>query len=135
MVATLESAGDAGLDRAGGRDDLVDAARLEHDAPRRKPRSERSRGRELPPLPLGEAPWHERIGPEVFAEQDAALRSEPARRLLRAKGGELGVLGVEPAEAEPFATDTLNGLLALADKGINDLVGKQRAVVGPILGR
>src|SRR5262245_6011584 len=39
------------------------------------------------------------------------------------------------AEAEPFGTDALNGLLALADKGITDLIDKQRAIVGPILGR
>jgi ribonuclease PH len=39
------------------------------------------------------------------------------------------------AEAEPFSTDALTGLLALADKGINDLIARQRAVVGSILGR
>ena len=39
------------------------------------------------------------------------------------------------AEAEPFGSDTLAGLLALADQGINDLIDKQRAIVGPILGR
>jgi ribonuclease PH len=39
------------------------------------------------------------------------------------------------AEAEPFGNDALHGLLALADKGINDLVTKQRAIVQPILGR
>ena len=39
------------------------------------------------------------------------------------------------AEAEPFGTDALTGLLALADRGIADLIGKQRAVVGIILGR
>jgi ribonuclease PH len=39
------------------------------------------------------------------------------------------------AEAEPFSADALQGLLALADKGINDLIGKQREIVGPILGR
>jgi len=39
------------------------------------------------------------------------------------------------AEAEPFGNDALTGLLALADKGINDLVAKQREIVGPILGR
>ena len=39
------------------------------------------------------------------------------------------------AEAEPFGTETLTGLLALADKGINDLVAKQREIVGSILGR
>jgi ribonuclease PH len=39
------------------------------------------------------------------------------------------------AEAEPFGTDALTGLLALADQGINDLVAKQREIVGPILGR
>ncbi len=39
------------------------------------------------------------------------------------------------AEAEPFGTDTLIGLLALADKGITDLIARQRALVGSILGR
>jgi ribonuclease PH len=39
------------------------------------------------------------------------------------------------AEAEPFGTDALTGLLALADRGIADLIAKQRAIVGTILGR
>jgi ribonuclease PH len=39
------------------------------------------------------------------------------------------------AEAEPFGTDALTGLLALADKGITGLVAKQREIVGSILGR
>lgn len=39
------------------------------------------------------------------------------------------------AEAEPFGTDTLMGMLALADKGITDLIARQRALVGSILGR
>lgn len=39
------------------------------------------------------------------------------------------------AEAEPFSTDTLHGLLALADQGITELIAKQRAIIGPILGR
>ena len=39
------------------------------------------------------------------------------------------------AEAEPFGTDTLMGMLALADKGITDLIARQRAIVGSILGR
>jgi ribonuclease PH len=39
------------------------------------------------------------------------------------------------AEAEPFSTDTLTGMLALADKGITDLIARQRAIVGSILGR
>jgi ribonuclease PH len=39
------------------------------------------------------------------------------------------------AEAQPFTGNTLNGLLALADKGITELVAKQREIVGPILGR
>jgi ribonuclease PH len=39
------------------------------------------------------------------------------------------------AEAEPFGTDALHGLLALADRGITDLINKQREIVGPILGR
>jgi ribonuclease PH len=39
------------------------------------------------------------------------------------------------AESEPFGTDALTGLLALADKGITGLVAKQREIVGSILGR
>ena len=39
------------------------------------------------------------------------------------------------AEAEPFSTGALNGLLELADKGITDLIAKQREIVGSILGR
>jgi ribonuclease PH len=39
------------------------------------------------------------------------------------------------AEAEPFDADALQGLLALADRGITQLVGKQREILGPILGR
>lgn len=39
------------------------------------------------------------------------------------------------AEAEPFGRDTLIGLLELADAGIAELIAKQRAIVGPILGR
>ena len=37
------------------------------------------------------------------------------------------------AEAEPFARDALEALLALADKGIKDLIEKQRDIVGRIL--
>ena len=39
------------------------------------------------------------------------------------------------AESEPFGDDTLAGLLALADKGITALIGRQRDIIGPILGR
>ena len=39
------------------------------------------------------------------------------------------------AETEPFGTDALTGLLALADRGIADLIAKQREIVGSILGR
>jgi ribonuclease PH len=39
------------------------------------------------------------------------------------------------AEAEPFSGDALTGLLSLADKGITDLIERQRAIVGSILGR
>jgi ribonuclease PH len=39
------------------------------------------------------------------------------------------------AESEPFGTDALTGLLSLADTGIAMLIGKQRDIVGPILGR
>jgi ribonuclease PH len=39
------------------------------------------------------------------------------------------------AEAEPFDREAMNGLLALADKGIESLIGRQRELVGKILGR
>jgi ribonuclease PH len=39
------------------------------------------------------------------------------------------------AEAEPFGSDALAGLLELADSGITELIAKQREVVGSILGR
>jgi ribonuclease PH len=39
------------------------------------------------------------------------------------------------AEAEPFGSEALSGLLELADRGITDLIAKQREIVGPILGR
>jgi ribonuclease PH len=39
------------------------------------------------------------------------------------------------AESEPFSRDALAGLLDLADAGIAQLIEKQRAIVGPILGR
>ena len=39
------------------------------------------------------------------------------------------------AESEPFDRDALDGLLALADRGIMQLIDKQRAIVGSILGR
>ena len=39
------------------------------------------------------------------------------------------------AEAEPFGSDALAGLLDLADRGITELIAKQREIVGSILGR
>jgi ribonuclease PH len=39
------------------------------------------------------------------------------------------------AEAEPFDAGALSGLLELADRGITDLIAKQREIVGSILGR
>lgn len=39
------------------------------------------------------------------------------------------------AEAEPFGREALDGLLALADVGLEQLFARQRAIVGPILGR
>jgi ribonuclease PH len=39
------------------------------------------------------------------------------------------------AEAEPFGSEALHGLLELADRGIAHLVDKQREIVGHILGR
>ncbi|MCA1583248.1 MAG: ribonuclease PH [Acidobacteria bacterium] len=39
------------------------------------------------------------------------------------------------AETEPFDRDALDGLLTLADQGLEQLFAKQRAIVGPILGR
>lgn len=39
------------------------------------------------------------------------------------------------AESEPFDRTALSGLLELADAGIDELIQKQRAIVGSILGR
>jgi ribonuclease PH len=39
------------------------------------------------------------------------------------------------AESEPFGGDALHGLLDLADRGITELIAKQRQIVGPALGR
>jgi ribonuclease PH len=39
------------------------------------------------------------------------------------------------AEAEPFDREAMNGLLALADKGIESLIDRQRDIVGKIMGR
>jgi ribonuclease PH len=39
------------------------------------------------------------------------------------------------AESEPFGDDALATLLDLANRGINELIAKQREIVGPILGR
>jgi ribonuclease PH len=39
------------------------------------------------------------------------------------------------AESEPFSSEALAGLLELADRGISELIAKQREIVGPILGR
>jgi ribonuclease PH len=39
------------------------------------------------------------------------------------------------AESEPFSKDALAGLLDLADRGIAELIAKQRAIVGSILSR
>jgi ribonuclease PH len=39
------------------------------------------------------------------------------------------------AEAEPFDSNALEGLLQLADQGITNLIAKQREVVGQLLGR
>jgi ribonuclease PH len=39
------------------------------------------------------------------------------------------------AEAEPFGADALAGLLTLADHGINELIAKQREIVGVLLAK
>ncbi len=39
------------------------------------------------------------------------------------------------AEAEPFDREAMDGLLALADRGIESLIEKQRDIVGKIMGR
>ena len=54
--------------------------------------------------------------------------------------GDLAVVACHNAEAyedvrAAASTDALTGLLALADKGINDLIARQREIVAPILGR
>jgi ribonuclease PH len=39
------------------------------------------------------------------------------------------------AESEPFGSNALASLLELADRGISELIVKQREIIGPILGR
>jgi ribonuclease PH len=39
------------------------------------------------------------------------------------------------AESEPFGSNALASLLELADRGISELITKQREIIGPILGR
>jgi ribonuclease PH len=39
------------------------------------------------------------------------------------------------AEADPFGSEALHGLLELADRGITELIAKQREIVGAALGR
>jgi ribonuclease PH len=39
------------------------------------------------------------------------------------------------AESEPFSDTALGSLLELADRGITELIAKQREIVGPLLGR
>jgi ribonuclease PH len=39
------------------------------------------------------------------------------------------------AESQPFSNTALSSLLELADRGIAELIAKQREIVGPILGR
>ena len=39
------------------------------------------------------------------------------------------------AESEPFGDNALASLLELADRGISELIAKQREIIGPILGR
>jgi ribonuclease PH len=39
------------------------------------------------------------------------------------------------AESDPFSREALTGLIELADRGITQLIDKQREIVGPILGR
>jgi ribonuclease PH len=39
------------------------------------------------------------------------------------------------AEAEPFDREAMDGLLALADRGIESLIAQQREIVGKIMGR
>ena len=39
------------------------------------------------------------------------------------------------AESDPFSSEALTGLLELADRGIAQLIDKQREIVAPILGR
>ena len=74
-----------------------------------------------------------RLGCDVFAvEPNAAMRAAAEEQLADMPGFH-SIQGT--AEAEPFGTETLSGLLALADKGIHDLIAKQREITKPILGR
>jgi ribonuclease PH len=63
---------------------------------------------------------------------DDDYRAEVDMNIVKTGGGKyIEVQGT--AEAEPFGRDQLNALLDLADKGIGELIDKQRALVGHLV--
>ncbi len=69
---------------------------------------------------------------DLAYEEDSA--AEVDMNVVKTGGGKfIEIQGT--AETEPFDRAALDTLLSLADKGIAELVEKQRAVVGKILGR
>lgn len=69
---------------------------------------------------------------DLAYEEDSA--AEVDMNIVKTGGGKfIEIQGT--AETEPFDRAALDALMALADKGIAELVEKQRALVGTILGR
>ena len=69
---------------------------------------------------------------DLAYEEDS--RAEVDMNVVQTGGGRfIEVQGT--AEAEPFDRAALDALLALAEQGISQLVARQRAIVGDILGR
>ena len=69
---------------------------------------------------------------DLAYEEDSA--AEVDMNVIKTGGGKfIEIQGT--AETEPFDRAALDMLLNLADKGITELIEKQRALVGVILGR
>jgi ribonuclease PH len=69
---------------------------------------------------------------DLAYEEDSA--AEVDMNIIKTGGGKfIEIQGT--AETEPFDRAALDALLTLADKGITELIEKQRALVGVILGR
>ena len=91
---------------------------------------------ELPLLDFVAATSVGKIGDNVYLDLCYEEDSKAEVDMNIVKTGDGRFIEIQgTAEAEPFGSDALAGLLDLADRGITELIGKQREIVGSILGR